>query len=90
MRANARNPQSYVGVIAAQELRVPVEAYIRPVEVFERIETVHYCYRRSAWRFLTTRLLCILTPSAGSSALEPSRAWARSFSQRAPLFHKSL
>ena len=33
MRANARNPQSYVEVIAAQELREPVDVYIRPVEV---------------------------------------------------------
>ena len=32
MRTNARNPQSYVEVIAAQELREPVDAYIRPVE----------------------------------------------------------
>ena len=33
MRTNARNPQSYVEVIAAQELREPVDTYIRPVEV---------------------------------------------------------
>jgi hypothetical protein len=32
MRTNARNPQSYVEVIAAQELCEPVDAYIRPVE----------------------------------------------------------
>ena len=32
MRTNARNPQSYVEVIAAQELREPVDVYIRPVE----------------------------------------------------------
>ena len=32
MRANARNPQSYVEIIAAQELREPVDVYIRPVE----------------------------------------------------------
>jgi hypothetical protein len=30
MRANARNPQSYVEVIAAQELPESVGAYIRP------------------------------------------------------------
>jgi hypothetical protein len=34
MRANARNPQSDVEVIAAQELREPVDVYtIPPVEV---------------------------------------------------------
>jgi hypothetical protein len=33
IRVNARNPQSYVEVIAAQELREPVDVYIRPVEV---------------------------------------------------------
>jgi hypothetical protein len=33
MRANANNPQSYVEVLAAQELREPVDVYIRPVEV---------------------------------------------------------
>jgi hypothetical protein len=33
MRANARNPQSYVEVIAAQKLGEPVDVYIRPVEV---------------------------------------------------------
>ena len=33
MRTNARNPQSYVEVLAAQELREPVDVYIRPVEV---------------------------------------------------------
>jgi hypothetical protein len=33
MRANARNPQSFVEIIAAQELRGPVDVYIRPVEV---------------------------------------------------------
>ena len=33
MLTNARNPQSYVEVIAAQELRDPVDIYIRPVEV---------------------------------------------------------
>jgi hypothetical protein len=32
-RANPRNPQSYVEVIAGQELREPVDVYIRPVEV---------------------------------------------------------
>jgi hypothetical protein len=32
MRANTRNPQSYVEVIAAQELREPVDVYIQPVE----------------------------------------------------------
>jgi len=32
MRTNARNPGSYVEVIAAQELREPVGVYIRPVE----------------------------------------------------------
>jgi hypothetical protein len=32
-RTNARNPGSYVEVIAAQELREPVDVYIRPVEV---------------------------------------------------------
>ena len=30
MRANARNPQSYVEVLAAQELHEPVDVYIRP------------------------------------------------------------
>ena len=33
MRTNARNPQSYVEVLAAQELGEPVDVYIRPVEV---------------------------------------------------------
>ena len=33
MRTSARNPQSYVEIIAAQELRGPVDVYIRPVEV---------------------------------------------------------
>ena len=33
MRINARNPQSDVEVLAAQELREPVDVYIRPVEV---------------------------------------------------------
>jgi hypothetical protein len=33
MRTNARNPQSYVEVLAAQELREPVDVYIRPVEI---------------------------------------------------------
>ena len=33
MRTNARNPQSYVEVLAAQELGEPVGVYIRPVEV---------------------------------------------------------
>jgi hypothetical protein len=32
MRANGKNPQSYVEVIAAQELREPVDVYIRPVD----------------------------------------------------------
>jgi hypothetical protein len=32
-RANAMNPQSYVEVLAAQELREPVGVYIRPVEI---------------------------------------------------------
>jgi len=32
-RTNARNPQSYVEVIAAQELREPVDVYIRSIEV---------------------------------------------------------
>jgi hypothetical protein len=35
IRANARNPQSDVEVIAAQELREPVDVYIIwPVDVF--------------------------------------------------------
>jgi hypothetical protein len=33
MRTEARNPQSYVEVLTAQELREPVDVYIRPVEV---------------------------------------------------------
>ena len=32
-RANAMNPQSYVEVLAAQELREPVDVYIRPIEI---------------------------------------------------------
>jgi hypothetical protein len=32
MRTNAKNPQCYLEVIAAQELREPVGVYIRPVE----------------------------------------------------------
>jgi hypothetical protein len=32
VRTNTRNPQSYVEVIAAQELREPVGVYIRPLE----------------------------------------------------------
>ena len=32
MRTNAKNPQSYLEVIAAQELREPVGVYIQPVE----------------------------------------------------------
>src|SRR5580692_10686278 len=37
MRTNARNPQSYVEVLAAQELREPVDVYIRPVEASPRV-----------------------------------------------------
>ena len=33
MRTNARNPQSYVEVLTAQELHEPVDVHIRPVEV---------------------------------------------------------
>ena len=33
MRIKARNPQSYVEVLTAQELHEPVDVYIRPVEV---------------------------------------------------------
>jgi hypothetical protein len=33
MRTNVKNPQSYVEVLAAQELRERVDVYIRPVEV---------------------------------------------------------
>jgi hypothetical protein len=33
MRTNARNHQSYVEVLTAQELHEPVDVYIRPVEV---------------------------------------------------------
>jgi hypothetical protein len=33
MRTSARNPQSYVEVLAAQELHGPVDIYIRSVEV---------------------------------------------------------
>jgi hypothetical protein len=32
-RTNARNSQSYVEIVAAQELRAPVDVYTRPVEV---------------------------------------------------------
>jgi hypothetical protein len=33
MRTEARYPRSYVEVLTAQELREPVDVYIRPVEV---------------------------------------------------------
>ena len=33
MRTNARNSKSYVEVLTAQELREPVDVYIRPVDV---------------------------------------------------------
>jgi hypothetical protein len=33
MRTKARNPQSYVEVLTAQELHELVDVYIRPVEV---------------------------------------------------------
>jgi hypothetical protein len=32
-RTNAINPRSYVEIVAAQELRAPVDVYTRPVEV---------------------------------------------------------
>jgi len=76
MRTHARNPQSYVEVLTAQELREPVDVYIR------HGRGIPNSYRRSAWRLLTTQLLCILTLPAASSALEPWPAWPRSFSQR--------
>jgi hypothetical protein len=42
MRANARNLQSYVVVIAVQELPEPVDFYIRPAEVsLTPIEDLH-------------------------------------------------
>ena len=52
MRTKARNPQSYVEVLTAQELHEPVDVYIRPVEV-----GIPNSYRRSGWRLLTTQLL---------------------------------
>ena len=33
IRAEARHPHSYVEVLTAQELREPVDVYIRPVDV---------------------------------------------------------
>ncbi len=60
MRTNARNParnpQSYVEVLTAQELHEPVEC------LHSAGRGIPNSYRRSARRLLTTQLLGSLTP----------------------------